>query len=87
MTLHVDLVHAQEKDADEATAITSFNELWNPAQEDADKARLIRLEGQVLFYDPSWGMLWLHDGEPPVEPVARHTNNGAKNNLRGLPCH
>ncbi|MDB4609465.1 hypothetical protein OAH46_00050 [Verrucomicrobia bacterium] len=63
MTLHVDLVHAQEKDADEATAITSFNELWNPAQEDADKARLIRLEGQVLYYDPSWSMLWLHDGE------------------------
>ncbi|MDA7524407.1 hypothetical protein N8667_02370 [Verrucomicrobia bacterium] len=63
MTLHVDLVHAQEKDADEATAITSFHELWNPAQVDADKARLIRLEGQVLYYDPSWSMLWLHDGE------------------------
>ena len=63
MTLHVDLVHAQEKDSGLATAITSFNELWNPAQLDADKARLIRLEGQVLYYDPSWAMLWLHDGE------------------------
>ncbi|MBT7535493.1 MAG: response regulator [Verrucomicrobia bacterium] len=63
MTPHVDLVHAQEKDSDEATAITSFNELWNPAQVDADKARLIRLEGQVLYYDPSWAMLWVHDGE------------------------
>ena len=62
-TLHVDLVHAQKKDAYEATAITSFNELWNPAQVDADKARLIRLEGQVLYYDPSWAMLWVHDGE------------------------
>ena len=45
MALHVDLVHAQAKDANEATAITSFNELWNPVQVDADKARLIRLEG------------------------------------------
>ena len=63
MTLHVDLVHTQEKDSDDATAITSFNELLNPAQVDADTARLIRLEGQVLYYDSSWAMLWLHDGE------------------------
>jgi len=45
-----------------ARPVTSFDELWNPAPGQLELARPVRLEGQVLYYDELWWMLWVFDG-------------------------
>jgi hypothetical protein len=45
-----------------ARPVTSFDELWNPAPGQLELARPVRMEGQVLYFDELWGMLWMFDG-------------------------
>jgi uncharacterized protein YdeI (BOF family) len=45
-----------------ARPVTSFDELWNPAPGQLELVRPVRLEGQVLYFDELWGMLWVYDG-------------------------
>ena len=42
--------------------VKSFDQLWNPLPGQLEQAREVLMEGQVLFYDEGWGMMWLHDG-------------------------
>lgn len=56
-------LQAQEEVLESSRVATSFEHVWNPAEEDVDRLRKVHLTGQVYYYDPLWGMLWLHDGK------------------------
>lgn len=43
--------------------VNSFMELWTLPEPAKEETCEVKLEGQVLYHDPKWGMLWLFDGE------------------------
>ena len=51
-------LHAQEA----GSLVRSFEQLWVPEPGQQALARSVRIEGQVLYYDQGWGMLWVFDG-------------------------
>jgi len=54
---------AQEGDETSIKPVASFMDLWNVAPEDKEKVRPVRITGQILYYDPAWGMCWFFDGQ------------------------
>lgn len=38
-------------------------DLWSVAPEDKAKIRPVQITGQILYYDPAWGMCWFFDGQ------------------------